>query len=274
MKTKAIIPLAVIVLILTATTLYFEVFRNFNKNAGIIEGSGTIEVTEIDISSTISGRIAELPVEEGMEVKSGQLLVKLVYDELAAERNSARASFENADLNLKRVRDLFNAGSATKKELDDAEAAYRVSKAALDQIAADIENAVIYAPIDGTILVKNLEVGETAFPGSSILTMADIKHVYIKIYVDEKKLGFVKVGMKASIHIDSYPGRDFNGIVSTISEEAEFTPKTIQTKDERVKLMFAVKINLDNPDEALKPGMPADAIIYLDGSYDRGKKSQ
>ncbi|MGA2141889.1 MAG: efflux RND transporter periplasmic adaptor subunit [Brevinematales bacterium] len=267
MKTKAIIPIAGVIIVLLAATLYFEVFRNISNNVRTFEGSGTIEATEIEISSTISGRIAELPVDEGVEVKRNQLLVKLVHDELAAERNSAAASFENADINLKRVSSLYSSGSASKKEFDDAQAFYRVSKAALEQITANIENAVILAPIDGTVLVKNLEIGETAFPGSAILTMADLRHLYIKIYVDEKKLGLVKLGMKAAVHVDSYPGRDFRGVVSTISEEAEFTPKTIETRDERVKLMFAVKINLDNPDEALKPGMPADAVIYLDGAH-------
>ncbi len=266
MKSKAILPIAAVIVILAAATLFFEVFRNINKNSGNIEGSGTIEVTEIEISSKISGRIAELPVDEGVEVKAGQLIVRLIYDELAAERNSAKASLENADLNLKRVKDLYAAGSVSKKEMDNAEAVFMVSKASLDQVIADIENAVIYAPISGTVLEKNLEIGETAFPGSAILTMADLRHVYIKIYVDEKKLGLVKLGMKAVINVDSYPKRDFIGIVSTISQEAEFTPKTIQTKDERVKLMFAVKITLDNPDEALKPGMPADAVIYTESS--------
>lgn len=266
MKPRVVIPVIAVVAVLLAATLYFEVFRNINKKNMNIEGSGTIEVTEIEISSKISGRIEELPADEGVEVKKGDLIVKLAYDELTAQLNSAKASLENADLNLIRVRNLYNDGSVSKKELDNAQAVYRVSKADLDLITADIENALVYSPVDGTVLQKNLEIGETAFPGSSILTIADLRHVYIKIYVDEKKLGLVKLGMKAAVHVDSFPGKDFTGRVSVISQEAEFTPKTIQTKDERVKLMFAVKINLDNPDEALKPGMPADAVIYTEAA--------
>ncbi len=264
MKSKAIIPIAAAVVVLILATLYFEIFRNLNISNKNIEGSGTIEVTEIEISSKIAGMIAELPFDEGSEVKKGQLIIKLEYDELIAERFSARANLENAEQNLKRVKELFGIGSVSKKELDNAEAVYRVAKADNDLITANIENAVIYSPIDGTIFERNLEIGEMAFPGSAILTMADLKKVFIKIYVDEKKLGLVRLGMKAVIHVDSFPKKDFIGKVSAIANKAEFTPKTIQTKDERVKLMFAVKIVLDNTDQSLKPGMPADAVIYLE----------
>lgn len=268
MKLKTIIPLTVVVLALTAATLYFEVFRHLESGQQKIDGSGTIEVTEIEISTKIAGRIAEIVPGEGDSVRKGDLVVKLDYDELNAQRNSAQANFNNAERNLKRVRSLYASGSVSKNDLDNAETAYKVTKANLDYASSTAKNALLYAPIEGTILEKNLEVGETAFPGSVILTMADLTKPWIKIYVSDKKLGLVKPGQKALIRVDTFPGRDFTGKVASISSKAEFTPKTIQTKEERVKLMFAVKIAVDNPDIDLKPGMPADAVI-LAGKQER-----
>jgi HlyD family secretion protein len=249
---------------LTIATLYFEVFRNMTADKYRLEGSGTIEVTEIEISSKIAGRVAELPFDEGTQVKVGSLVVKLEYDELSAQRYSARANFVNTEENFKRTKNLYQSGSVSKREYDNAEAAYKIAKAALDQVSASIENAVIYAPISGTVLEKNLEIGEMAFPGSAIITLADLTAPWIKIYVSDKKLGLVKPGQKALIIVDTFPGKKFNGTVVSISSKAEFTPKTIQTKDERVKLMFAVKIAVNNPGLDLKPGMPADAQILLE----------
>jgi HlyD family secretion protein len=265
MKPKTIIPLALVVLALAGATLYFEVFRNLDLEKQKIDGSGTIEVTEIEISTKIAGRIAEIVPEEGESVKKGDLIVKLDYDELNAQRNSAQANFNNTERNLKRVRELYRSGSVSKNDLDNAETAYKVTKANLDFASSTVKNALLYAPIDGTVLEKNLEVGETAFPGSVIMTMADLTKPWIKIYVSDKKLGFIKPGQKALVRVDTFPGKDFTGKVSSISSKAEFTPKTIQTSEERVKLMFAVKIAVENPNIDLKPGMPADASVIVKG---------
>jgi HlyD family secretion protein len=140
----------------------------------------------------------------------------------------------------------------------------RVARAAYEQINAVINNAVIASPIDGVVLEKNLEVGEIVFPGTPVLTVADIRETWIRIYINERQLGRVKLGQKADITVDSFPDKKFAGKVVSISNKAEFTPKTIQTKDERVKLMFAVKIAVPNQNQELKPGMPADAYIITE----------
>jgi HlyD family secretion protein len=263
---KKMIPLIIFAIVVIVSTLYFEFFRNPGGNSNIIEGSGTIEVTEVEISSKISGRVAELPKPEGEGVKRGDLVSRLEYEELSAQRLSAKANFVNAEKNYSRVRDLYQTGSISRKDFDNAEAAYRMAKAGYDQVSATIENAVIYSPIDGTVLDTNVEVGEMAFPGTPILTIADITRPWMYIYVNEKKLGLVKIGQSVRVFIDSFPGKAFSGKVVSISNKAEFTPKTIQTKDERVKLVFAVKVMIDNPDMVLKPGMPADAEIIISGN--------
>lgn len=263
---KVFIPIVIVAAILIGAALYFEIFRRFGGNNKRIEGSGTIEVTEIEISSKIAGRVAFLPRQEGDKVEKGELAVRLDYEELSAQRSSAQANLVNAEKNIKRIKDLYNTGSVSKRDLDNAEAAYKVALAGFEQIGATIGNAVIYAPIGGTILKTNLEPGEMAFPGTPILTLADLSKPWMYIYVNEKRLGLVKLGQSVKVYVDSFPGKAFDGKVVSISNKAEFTPKTIQTKEERVKLVFAVKVAIANPELSLKPGMPADAEIMIKGA--------
>ncbi len=259
---KKIIPIGIVIAVITLSVLYFEVFRYIGRDDTRIEGSGTIEVTEVDISSKLAGRIISISRDEGEPVKQAEVLVRIAYDELDAQRLSVIANLNNAAKNMERVRELYRSGSVSKKDYDNIETAYRVAKASYDQINAAIDNAVLASPVDGVVLEKNLEIGEIAFPGTPVLTVADIRDTWIKIYVSEKQIGMVKLGQKAAVMIDSFPEREFAGKVVSISNKAEFTPKTIQTKDERVKLMFAVKIAVPNPDQLLKPGIPADAYIH------------
>lgn len=260
---KPIIPIAIILIALLITSLYFEVFRYWGENKYLIEGSGTIEVTEIEISPKIMARVKEIFVEEGDEVKKGDILVKLEGEELNAQEKSAIASYENALANYKRAKELHSSGSISDKEYESALTAYQIAKANLDLVTASLKNTIISSPIDGIVIAKNMQPGEIAFPGASILTVADLSRPWIKIYVPEKKLGLVKIGQKAIVKVDTFPEKEYIGKVIYISQKAEFTPKTIQTKEERVKLMFAVKIQLENPNFELKPGMPADSKIIL-----------
>ena len=109
------------------------------------------------------------------------------------------------------------------------------------------------------ILVKAIEAGELAAVGTPIVTMADLRELNLRVYVEEKSVGKVQLGEEVAVTTDSFPNEKFKGSVTYISDKAEFTPKSIQTKDERVTLVFAVKIKIANPDLKLKPGMPADA---------------
>lgn len=260
-KAKKLIPLFILLAAISSAIIYFEVVKRYGNESGKIEGSGTIEATEIIISTKIAGRVIAVSKQEGEFLEKGELIARLDYDELSAQKSSMAANLDYARKNLARVKDLFSSGSVSRKELDNAETAFNVAKANFDRINSSIENALIYSPVSGTVLERNIEPGETAFPGSPIVTVADLKKPWIKIYVSEKNLGFVKIGQETRLFIDSYPDKPFRGKVISISNRAEFTPKTIQTKDERIKLMYAVKIILENSSLALKPGMPADAEI-------------
>ncbi|MEJ5166803.1 MAG: efflux RND transporter periplasmic adaptor subunit, partial [Thermoanaerobaculia bacterium] len=130
-------------------------------------------------------------------------------------------------------------------------------------IEEKIEDTILYSPIDGIVLSKNAEVGERANPNFPVYTIGEIDKPYVKVYVKEDKLGLVKIGQKAEIFCDTYPDKIYGGKVSYISSKAEFTPKNIQTKEERTKLVFEVKIDVKNERDELKPGMPVDVKIKI-----------
>jgi len=259
-KKKIVIP---VVVVIAAVVVVVFLLMNGNGDTNVITGSGTIEATEVDVSPRLSGTITAINADEGDAVKNGELLVEIKAEELLAQRMGAEAVFTNARANLARVRSLYLAGGVSKMDFDNAETSYRSAKAQLDYIDATLANSTLYAPIDGVILTKNLEVGEVAFAGSPVLTLADLSKVWIKIYVGEPVVGLIKTGDAATIRVDSWPNKAFPGVVTYISDEPEFTPKTVQTKEERTKLVFAIKIELDNPEGLLKPGMPADAEIDI-----------
>ncbi len=146
-----------------------------------------------------------------------------------------------------------------------AAALYRVrqAEAGLLTLEERLKDTVIYAPLSGVIMRKNSEAGETIAAGIPVCTLGDLETPWIKIYVKEDKLGLVKLGQKAEVSVDSYPGKTYDGTVTYIASEAEFTPKNIQTQEERVKLVFGVKIGVKNVNDELKPGMPADVTIKL-----------
>ena len=120
----------------------------------------------------------------------------------------------------------------------------------------------IHSPIAGTILTRTVERGERVSEGTPLFTLVDLDRLYVKIYVPEPSIGKVALGQEARVYVDAYPGRAFAARVSRVSQEAEFTPKNVETREERVKLVFAVEVALaENPGGVLKPGMPADAVV-------------
>jgi len=150
-----------------------------------------------------------------------------------------------------------------KEEIKIAEHRAEQARAALSASEVRFKDTVIYAPMAGVVMRKNVEIGETVGQGISVFTIGDLTNPWIKVYVKEDKLGLVKLGQKAKITIDAYKGKTYEGVVSYISSEAEFTPKTVQTPEERVKLVFGVKVQVKNEAGDLKPGMPADVRIVL-----------
>lgn len=138
------------------------------------------------------------------------------------------------------------------------------TKANIALIDSQLADTIAASPVDGVVLVKSADVGEVLAAGTTVVTIGDIDHPWLRGYVDESDLGRVKIGSKAHLTTDSYPGKVYNGHVSFIASEAEFTPKQIQTQQERVKLVYRIKIEVENPQHELKSNMPVDAEIVLD----------
>jgi HlyD family secretion protein len=128
---------------------------------------------------------------------------------------------------------------------------------------------ILASPVSGLVISKNIEPGEQVAAGTPVITVGELDTVWVRAYINETDLGRVKVGQKARVTTDTWPGKVYDGIVTFISSEAEFTPKIVQTQKERVKLVYRVKITIPNPNMELKPGMPADAEI-LTGTGDEG----
>ena len=129
----------------------------------------------------------------------------------------------------------------------------------MNQIVLDYTN--LRAPFDGVITVRQAELGEIMVPGTPVLTLADLDHIWLRGYINEPDIGKIRLGQDARVTTDTYPGKIYQGRVSFISSDAEFTPKSVETHAERVTLVYRVKIDIDNPTHELVPGMPADAVL-------------
>jgi HlyD family secretion protein len=300
-----------------------------NDDGGLVESTGTIEATEVDVRSEVGGKVVALHFDEGDRVRRGDILAEIDHEKLdyqllqAKERlreTEARLALavegfrdeevqkarefvleteiqlQDAEREYRRLQKLHDQGvvspemkdkaeaafksaqkrvemakrdyeiaieGSRKEEIKAAEAARGQAEAAVRLIERQIEDATVVIPVDGVVSERYVELGEVVTTGSLLATVIDLKDIWIMAYVSEKNLGNVAYGQKGIVKVDSFPHKEFAGKVVYISPEAEFTPKNIQTKEERVKLVFGVKIELENPNEELKPGMPADAIIEV-----------
>lgn len=314
-------------LIISATLILFGCSDGDDIKS--IEASGTIESTNIIVSSRNAGNIQAMNFIEGDKVNVGDTIIIIDHELLdiqlqqsiagkdavdaqlklmiagariedinQAEQNlnQAKVNFETAEKDKSRMQNLYDSRSITKKQFEDAIARYDLMNAqynaaqgnfnkakkifrqeeieqaranlnkaiaGVDLLKKNIRDSYVISPINGFLVKTYVERGETVTPMSSLFKVADLDVVELVIYVSEDELGYVKLGQKAEVTIDTYNDKVYEGKVTYISPEAEFTPKNIQTKDERTKLVFAVKIEVPNKDYDLKPGMPADAQIIL-----------
>jgi len=270
---KIVIPVLFIAII-AAVSFWYVRNRN-NSDYNKIKVSGNIEATDIRLAFRVQGKIMELLVDEGGVIKAGDAVARLATDELVKIKNEAESSLKSAEFAYERARDdyaraenLFQAGAISAQKRDTAKTAVDSAKANAEALRASLDLAItrlgfaeLTSPIDGFILTKSAEAGEVVPAGATIFTLADLKNIWLTAYINEKDLGRVKLNQGADIKTDTYPGRIYKGRISFISQEAEFTPKQIQTQEERVKLVYRIKIAVDNANLELKPGMPADALI-------------
>jgi HlyD family secretion protein len=376
-KKKLLILLAV--LVVAAVASYRFIRSKYQTDPTAIRVSGNIEVTDVEVSFKIPGRVEERAVSEGETVKAGQLVARLDRNELMQEvalrraeagvaqaalaellagsrpeeiRESeaavhkaqalldeqvagsrpqdiaahkatverAKAEVDRLDAEYTRQTTLYKNDVISAREYEATRAALEVAKAqfredqeranlviegprkeqieqahaslkqaqerlalvtkgprqeTIDQARARLEQikqalavaetrlsyTTIVAPIGGVVLSENLEAGMYAAPGTPVVTVGDLVNLWLRAYIGETDLGRVKVGQRVRVTTDTYPGKHYEGQVSFIASQAEFTPKNVQTEKERVKLVYRIKIDIRNPGMELKPGMPADAEV-------------
>ena len=178
--------------------------------------------------------------------------------------NAQQAQLEHARGALKMAEANSLEMKRREEELTTRRAEIARSRASIALIDAQLADTIAASPVDGVVLVKSADPGEILSAGTTIVTVGDIEHPWLRGYVNETDLGRVKLGAKVKVTTDSYKGKVYDGRVTFISSEAEFTPKQIQTEQERVKLVYRIKIELDNSRRELKSNMPADAVIELE----------
>ena len=299
------------------------------EQSGVLRISGNVELTEVELSFKVPGRVLARAVDEGALVQRGEVVatledaelkdqVTLAQAEAAAaaatlaeleagsrreevaqgeallaraeaeaarvaadyqrqealfarevipkrELEAARAAHDQARASVRERREalqLLRKG-ARRERIDEARARHAAALARLSTAKERSGYATLTAPISGVVLSKAVEPGEQVAAGTPVVTLGDMEQCWLKGYIPETELGRVKLGQSARVSTDSHPGRVYEGKVSFISSEAEFTPKSVQTEKERVKLVYRIKITLANPNMELKPGMPADAEIEL-----------
>jgi HlyD family secretion protein len=228
--------------------------RDFQRMKELFS-SHIISASQYDAART-SAEAARAAYEAALEryklVKAGP------RDELVSEGKanlaSSSASLVAAEAGRKEVEKL-------KLDLQALQAQRNQAKALLAIAEEDLKKSRLYSPFDGFVTVKDVEEGEYVQAGTPVITVADLDEVWVKTYVPETQLGKVYLGQKAEVISDSFPGKTYPGTVTFISPEAEFTPKNVQTQEERVKLVYRIKVTLRNPKQELKAGMPVDVIL-------------
>ena len=233
MKNK-IIPLALLLVIGTVIFLKARKDRDFRY-------SGTIEATETDLSDRIAGVIESYGAKEGDAVKKGAVVTSIDCDDLKLAAGIAAQDYRRAEK-------LYKGGSLSEENYDRLK--YR-----RDDSALKLDWCAVKSPVAGRLLYAYREKGELVAPGVKLATVADLTEVWAYVYVPHDLLAKLGAGMEVKGFLPEAGDREFPGRISVIYPEAEFTPKNVQTRKERTRLVFAVKVTFPNADETLKPGM-------------------
>jgi HlyD family secretion protein len=324
---RALLLVILAVLAALAGIRIYHMWLEGRSSANEMKLSGNIEAHESLVSFKVMGRIIDLPVDEGMAMKAGDLLARLdsadyrqqvatdeatkrvrarqlvlglagsrwqdveaakqtvidskadldqkkkdyaryeaLYekDEIPAQtRDQAATNVTRAQATYDRAQEILSelVEGTRKEELDVDRSNVRQAQENLDMSQIRLSYTVLRAPFDGIVLVRQAELGEVVSPGTPIVTLADLDNIWLRVYLPETDLGKVHWGQAVNVRTDTYPGKTYRGHVSVIASDAEFTPKSVQTEKERVTLVYRIKIDVENPNHELKPGMPADAYV-------------
>ena len=177
--------------------------------------------------------------------------------------HSAETLMKRAEATYQRLKETYDqiVEGTRKEEIAVRRANLQLAQEHLEMAHVNLSYTVLSAPISGVVLVRQAELGEVMAPGTPVVTIADVDRLWMRGYINETDLGRVRWDQPATVHTDTHPGKEYHGRVSFIASRAEFTPKSVETYKERVTLVYRIKIDLENSNHELKPGMPAEAII-------------
>jgi HlyD family secretion protein len=268
--------------------------RPVSEGQRITAGQLIARLDDAELSQEVTHRRAELAATEAAlaELEAGSRPQEIAAVE--ATLRSVEAERERARLEFARQQELLKRDAVASREFEAAQAQVKVaearvaeaterlklvregprtetirqararteqSRAAVTLAETRLENTKLASPLAGIVLSHNIEPGEFVAAGTPVVTVADTARVWVRAYVNQTDLGRIKHGQKVAVRTDSFPGKTYEGTIGFIASEAEFTPKTVQTPKERVKLVFRLKIDVANPNDELKSGMPADVTI-------------
>src|SRR5437660_6970791 len=251
--------------------------------------SGTIEVDEAHVGPRSSGRVEKIFAQEGDRLHEGQMIAQLEAPELRARRELAAAQIDTAirdadaqsaqleflRSDAKRQQDLLkrkvvsandaeradSAAKAQEKSLEAAQMRVSQARAQLADVDAQLKEMQVLAPAESILEVLNVKVGDVLPANGEVATLLLPQHLWVRVYVPETWLGRIKLGEQVRVRVDSFPRKDFDGVVEQISRQAEFTPRNVQTVADRIKQVFGVKIRLPSNDDRLRAGMAADVYF-------------
>lgn len=275
---RRILSMIVVVVVVLLAVFYKKLFLESQERKNVLTLYGNIDLREVQLAFHDTGRIQKLLFLEGTPVKEGELMGimdpvrygDLVHADMAILARD-RVQRTNAERTWRRVVKLAHASFNSRQKLDDAGAALDSAKAEVERAKAQLdydrrqlEDTRIYAPVNGIVQNRILEPGDMAFPQSPVYTIARMKPLWARVYLEEPELGKVREGMKAIVGSDSFPGKTYSGYVGYISPTAEFTPKQVQTLHQRTILVYRIRVYLDCSTTELRLGMPVTVTISLD----------
>jgi HlyD family secretion protein len=252
----------------------------------VLTDEASVRVRQSNLALTLAGtREQEIKAAQQtmLDAQADMQQKKLDYDRaqrLFSEGVISAQEHDLTDTALKRSQATFQAAQqkynealegSRKEDIAIAQANLKEASANLGVSRVNLDYTVLRAPTAGVITVRQAELGEVVVPGTPVVTLADLDHIWLRAYIAESDVGRIRWGQDATITTDTYSGKQYHGRVSFIASDAEFTPKSVQTYKERVTLVYRIKIDINNAGHELKPGMPADAHITLGTSSALGQ---
>lgn len=230
-----------------------------NRDSGddvALRATGSVEANEYQVAAAAAGTVTKVLVDEGDRVTAGQTLVTLDARAASLQVDQARQGVVAARAALDKATDDLDSDDGSQADVAAARARLKQAEAAVSLAQVQQGYATVTAPRAGTVLVVTTNAGQNAAPGRTLLTLLDPADLWVRTYVPEPRLADARVGARATLATDS--GGSYPGTVSYVASQAEFTPNTVETAEQRTKLVYEVRVRVKDASGALKPGMPVD----------------